>query len=80
VRLRRYCWRVGGAFELDDGEACLECSSTQHPVLDDQTRCGCFVQSVEDGDGGWPCDLPAHHDGPHACAENVAAEMRSDQV
>ena len=64
-RLRRYCWRVGIAVELDDLEKCPECGTTgiMHRVLEDQDKCGCFA-AITDANGG-PCILPIGHDGPH---------------
>lgn len=60
---RRYCWRVGGAWEQEDGSDCDECGVPfgSHPETAPAT-CGNFVAS-KGGDGGFPCRLHAAHTG-----------------
>jgi hypothetical protein len=62
---RKYCGRVGGAFDIADGERCPECGYTEHRVV---TTCGRFVScgGCDEGDhDGHPCLLPPGHDGEH---------------
>lgn len=56
---RRYCWRVGAAFEIGDGEKCIECGSADHRPVAAGT-CGDFVTC---GDHGHPCWLSPGHGG-----------------
>jgi len=64
-KLRRYCWRTGGAWEMDENEVCSECGSlgSMHKPVPVQTECGCYA-GVTDSNGG-PCILPIGHEGPH---------------
>jgi hypothetical protein len=68
TKLRRYCWRVGVALELDDNDTCDECGLTGalHQVLPDQTKCG-FYAAITDSHGG-PCMLEIGHEGKHVPA------------
>lgn len=65
--LRRYCWRVGCAVEMDRGEKCPECGGTIHEPLQDQSWCGAFMPDADER-GGRMCKLPVGHDGPHSPA------------
>jgi hypothetical protein len=62
---RRYCGRVGAAFDMPDGE-CPECGYSEHREV---ATCSAFVSCAGCGDdarhGGHPCALPPDHDGPH---------------
>lgn len=63
---RRYCWRVGGAFNLDDAARCPECGSrgdAHRPI--DEGICGAYAPCEESADHGHPCQLPPGHDGAH---------------
>ena len=62
---RRYCGRVGAAFDMSDGP-CPECGNREHREV---TTCAAFVECRGCGDdahhGGHPCALPPGHGGPH---------------
>lgn len=63
---RRYCWRVGFAWEQESGSTCDECGGPwdKHREIE-QGTCGAFVTC---GDYGHPCQLQAEHvDRPHRC-------------
>lgn len=59
---RRYCGRVGAAFDVPDGERCPECTSTTHLPID---TCGHFVACTLD------CQGDNDHDG-HPCLREHA--------
>lgn len=62
---RRYCWRVGLAWEQDDGTKCEECGAPWgRGHLDVYDRCGVYVQR-QDGRYGQHCGMQAGHEGPH---------------
>jgi len=65
-RVRRYCWRTGGVYMLDDGEKCPECASPFHKPVDNQDECSKFAPCPDCGNGH-PCQLPIGHEGPCWC-------------
>ncbi len=65
MKTRRYCWRVGVAWEQEDGTRCGECGlhweNGWHRDVGD--ICGWFVKTSDDG--GRHCTLAPSHAGPH---------------
>ena len=60
---RRYCGRVGAAFEIQDGERCPECGYDEHREVP-SGECGSFA-ACPDGDHGHGCTMPPGHEGKH---------------
>lgn len=79
TKLRRYCWRVGVALDLDDGDPCPECGRHGHRPNPDQSVCGNYVESDRWGAANYGlrdkrCFHPIGHDGPcHSEAATLAA-------
>jgi hypothetical protein len=67
VKLRRYCWRVGAAFYLEEGGHCPECWDTKHRPIPRQNECGAYVPVTRSR--GTYCTLPIGHAGDHAAPE-----------
>lgn len=73
TKLRRYCWRVGAALDLAEGERCPECGVFGHLPLEDQSACGNYVEGTARFEGKHStmrCFLPVGHAG--ACASEVS--------
>ena len=66
---RKYCWRVGAVFDIEDGTRCPECACDDHKEYIDN-NCGNYVYP------GVHCMLPIGHPGkcakdPHDVIEEV---------
>lgn len=61
---RRYCWRIGQAWEQEDGSTCEECGAPWDSHRNVFEFCGAYVQA-KSGHYGQHCRLNAGHEGPH---------------
>ena len=71
MKTRRYCWRVGLAWEQEDGTVCQECGAPwgrEHINMYD--RCGAYVRR-QNNRYGQHCSMKAGHEGPHQWEERV---------
>lgn len=63
--VRRYCWRVGGVYEVPEGEVCPECGSPDH----EPAPAGYCYDVTHQGpngttEGAYHCVRPPGHEGP----------------
>ncbi len=65
MKTRRYCWRVGIAWEQEDGTVCQECGARwDDQYHSEQATCG-HVVSARAGVPRGHCTLPVGHEGAH---------------